>query len=86
MVLLLALKLKYPTQIYLLRGNHETMQINRTYGFYDECKRRFSVKLWRNFQDVFNCMPVTAIINDRILCMHGGLSPELTSLWKLKEI
>lgn len=78
--LLLCYKIKYPENFFLLRGNHESAQINRIYGFYDECKRRYSIRLWKIFSDVFNCLPVCALIDEKILCMHGGLSPELKSL------
>lgn len=84
--LLLAYKIKFPENFFLLRGNHESASINRIYGFYDECKRRFSVKIWRIFTDCFNCLPVAALIDDRILCMHGGLSPELRSLRQIRDI
>ena len=84
--LLIAFKLKYPETFNLLRGNHEVMAINRTYGFYDECKRRYSVSLWREFCLCFNFMPASAIIEQRILCMHGGLSPELHSLEQIKNL
>jgi serine/threonine-protein phosphatase PP1 catalytic subunit len=78
--LLLAYKIKYPKNFYLLRGNHECQQINRMYGFYDECKRRYGVKLWKEYALCFNMLPVAAVIDDRILCMHGGLSPDLNDL------
>lgn len=85
-VLLLCYKVKFPENFFLLRGNHECSQINRIYGFYDECKRRYSIKLWKAFSDVFNCLPVAALIDDKIFCMHGGLSPELKSMDKIKQI
>lgn len=75
--LLFAYKAKYPENFFLLRGNHECDNINRQYGFFDECKRRYSIKLWKRFSDAFSMMPVAARIEDRILCMHGGLSKEL---------
>ena len=75
--LLLAYKIKYPENFFLLRGNHECASINRIYGFYDECKRRYSIKLWKTFTDCFNCLPVAAVVDEKILCMHGGLSPDL---------
>jgi serine/threonine-protein phosphatase PP1 catalytic subunit len=84
--LLLAYKLKYPENFFMLRGNHECSSISRIYGFYDECKRRFSVKLWRTFCDLFNCMPFAAIIEEKIFCIHGGPSPELSSLEQISDI
>jgi len=85
-VLLLCYKIKYPENFFMLRGNHESDNINKTYGFYDECKRRFNVKLWKKFNDLFNIFPITAIIKDKILCMHGGLSPNLLNFDLLKKI
>jgi serine/threonine-protein phosphatase PP1 catalytic subunit len=84
--LLLAYKVKYPNNFFLLRGNHESSSINRIYGFYDECKRRYTVKLWKQFTDTFNCMPVAGLVEERILCMHGGISPELNSLEQIHKI
>mmetsp|Transcript_8650 Transcript_8650/g.15555 ORF Transcript_8650/g.15555 Transcript_8650/m.15555 type:complete len:305 (-) Transcript_8650:68-982(-) len=84
--LLLSFKLKFPENFFLLRGNHECASINRIYGFYDECKRRYSIRLWKTFTDCFNCLPVSAVVDDKILCMHGGLSPELNSLEQIKRV
>ncbi|KAK4768251.1 hypothetical protein SAY87_003392 [Trapa incisa] len=84
--LLLAYKIRYPDKVFLLRGNHEDAKINRIYGFYDECKRRFNVRLWKIFTECFNCMPVAALIDEKILCMHGGISPELQRLDQIREI
>lgn len=85
-VLLLCYKLKYPENFFLLRGNHESESITRIYGFFDECKRRYSPQLWRSFIDVFNCMPCCALVGEKILCMHGGLSPELTHLSQIRNL
>lgn len=84
--LLLAYKIKFPDNFFLLRGNHECASINRIYGFYDECKRRFSVRLWKAFTDCFNCLPVAAIIDGKIFCMHGGISPDLESMDQIRAI
>jgi serine/threonine-protein phosphatase PP1 catalytic subunit len=84
--LLLALGLKYPQHCHLLRGNHEAASINRLYGFFDECKRRYNTKLWKRFIDLFNCMPVAALVGGKILCMHGGLSPSMRSLDDIRAI
>lgn len=84
--LLLAYKIKYTENFFILRGNHECASINRIYGFYDECKRRYSPRLWKRFTDCFNCLPVAAIVADKIFCMHGGLSPELKSFDQIKKL
>jgi serine/threonine-protein phosphatase PP1 catalytic subunit len=85
-MLLLAYKVKYPENFFLLRGNHETAAISRQYGFFDECKRRYNIKLWRQFCDVFNCMPLCGIIDEKIVCMHGGLSPELKNFNLVRQV
>ena len=84
--LLLCYKIKFPQKVTLLRGNHESSVTNRIYGFYDECKRRYNVRIWRSFTDLFNWLPVAAIIDEKILCMHGGLSPELKNLQNITDI
>lgn len=84
--LLLAYKIKYPENFFLLRGNHECASVNRIYGFYDECKRRFNVRVWKVFTDCFNCLPVAALIDEKILCMHGGLSPDLHDLDQIRNL
>lgn len=90
-LLLLCYKIKYPENFFMLRGNHESANITKIYGFYDECKRRLplisgSHKLWKNFIDVFNSLPIAATINDKIFCIHGGLSPELMNLKQIEQI
>jgi serine/threonine-protein phosphatase PP1 catalytic subunit len=84
--LLLCYKIKFPEKVTLLRGNHESSVTNRIYGFYDECKRRYNVRIWRSFTELFNWLPVAAIIDEKILCMHGGLSPELKNIQNITDI
>ncbi|XP_011091428.1 serine/threonine-protein phosphatase PP1 isoform X1 [Sesamum indicum] len=84
--LLLAYKIKYPENFFLLRGSHECISINRIYGFYDECKQRFNVRLWKIFNDCFDCLPVAALIDDKLLCIHGGLSPDLVGLDQIRNL
>ncbi|KAK9343297.1 Metallo-dependent phosphatase-like protein [Lipomyces starkeyi] len=84
--LLLAYKIKYPENFFILRGNHECASTNRIYGFYDECKRRYNIKLWKTFTDCFNCLPIAAIIDEKIFTMHGGLSPDLNSMEQIRRI
>jgi serine/threonine-protein phosphatase PP1 catalytic subunit len=84
--LLLIYKIKYPNKIVLLRGNHESASINKIYGFYDECKNRVTLKSWKMFCDVFTFMPLAALIEGKILCMHGGLGPDLEKIHQIAKI
>ncbi|KGU04328.1 protein phosphatase [Candida albicans P87] len=86
-LLLLCYKIKYPENFFMLRGNHESANITKIYGFYDECKRRLpNHKLWKNFIDVFNALPIAAVINEKIFCVHGGLSPDLNNFDQIENI
>ena len=78
--ILLAYKVRYPDKMFLIRGNHECAEITRMYGFYEECKRKYNIALYRMFVDLFNNLPVAALIGDRIFCVHGGLSPNLIEM------
>ncbi|KAI8875938.1 serine/threonine-protein phosphatase PP-Z1 [Backusella circina FSU 941] len=85
-LLLLCFKIKYPENFFLLRGNHECANVTRVYGFYDECKRRTNVKIWRTFIDAFNTLPIAALVAGKIFCVHGGLSPSLHSMDDVRNI
>ncbi|EAX99620.1 Serine/threonine protein phosphatase PP1 isozyme 2, putative [Trichomonas vaginalis G3] len=84
--LLFAYKIKYPNNIYLLRGNHESATTNRDYGFRSECLTRYSNTIYTLFNDVFCWLPISALLDGKILCLHGGLSPDITSLESLQNI
>jgi diadenosine tetraphosphatase ApaH/serine/threonine PP2A family protein phosphatase len=82
---LLCLKLKFPSQVYLLRGNHESMAVTRVYGFYEECRAKYrEATIYDRCLELFNCLPFAARINKRIWTVHGGLSPFLHLLDQLE--
>ncbi|CAI2354458.1 unnamed protein product [Caenorhabditis sp. 36 PRJEB53466] len=78
-MLLFCYKIRYPSMIHLLRGNHECMKMNRLYGFHAELKHKRDTTMWRRFQDVFNQLSMCARVGERILCMHGGIPQHCTS-------
>ncbi|KAL8761565.1 MAG: hypothetical protein Q9184_002330 [Pyrenodesmia sp. 2 TL-2023] len=85
--LLVALKIRYPQRITILRGNHESRQITQVYGFYDECLRKYgNANVWKFFTDLFDYLPLTALIDNQIFCLHGGLSPSIDTLDNIRAL
>ena len=85
--LLVALKIRYPGRITILRGNHESRQITQVYGFYDECLRKYgNANVWKYFTDLFDYLPLTALIDNQIFCLHGGLSPSIDTLDNIRAL
>lgn len=78
-ILIFAMKLTYPTKIYLLRGNHESRQLTSFFNFRTECLQKFDQEMYEMIMVCFDVLPLAAIINGRFLCLHGGLSPELAT-------
>lgn len=86
-VYLLAMKLKYPNYITLLRGNHESSGTSYHFGFRDEIIRKYGdEKVWEFFLQTFNALPLGALISDKILCVHGGLSPHIKTIDDINKL
>ncbi|OEH78480.1 kelch repeat domain-containing protein serine threonine protein phosphatase protein [Cyclospora cayetanensis] len=90
--LLFALKVKYPRQVHLIRGNHEDPAINSLYGFQDECRRRLHedpndpASCWRAFNAAFEVLPVAALVEGCVLCLHGGIGGSIHSVAQLEAL
>lgn len=79
--LVVCLKVRWPERVTMIRGNHESRQITQVYGFYDECLRKYgSSDVWTMFTDLFDYLPLTALVENQVFCPHGGLSPNLDVL------
>ena len=74
--LLVCYKLRWPSRVHLIRGNHESRGVTQSYGFYTECHRKYgSASVWHYFTDMFDFLTLSVVINDDIFCVHGGGCP-----------
>lgn len=85
--ILFSLMLKYPENVYLLRGNHEFSSTNLIYGFQSELfGSNYNIQLWNQFNDAFNWLPLAAVISNQIFCVHGGLSPNMKTIYEVHTL
>ena len=88
-ILLFALKIRFPNQVFMIRGNHECANLNDNYGFREECTERYKDEgdsIWSMINDTLHHLPLCALINEQIFCTHGGISPSLNSLEEINNI
>ncbi|GAB4841206.1 Serine/threonine-protein phosphatase bsl1 [Ancistrocladus abbreviatus] len=88
--LLLALKIEYPESVHLIRGNHEAADINALFGFRLECIERMGendgIWAWTRFNQLFNHLPLAALIEKKIICMHGGIGRSINSVEQIEKL
>ena len=71
---LLALKLQYPKYVFMLRGNHETEEMTTDFNFRTQVLDRFDEDIYQEFLDLFDSLPLGCVVNNKLLCVHGGIS------------
>ncbi|KAL9228111.1 hypothetical protein vseg_003725 [Gypsophila vaccaria] len=88
--LLLALKIEYPENVHLIRGNHEAADINALFGFRLECIERMGendgIWAWTRFNQLFNYLPLAALIEKKIICMHGGIGRSIHAVEQIEKL
>ncbi|CAM6021262.1 unnamed protein product [Sphagnum balticum] len=88
--LLLALKIEYPMNVHLIRGNHEAADINALFGFRIECIERLGERdgiwAWQRINQLFNWLPLAALIEKKIICMHGGIGRSINHVQQIEAL
>ncbi|XP_042451466.1 serine/threonine-protein phosphatase BSL3-like isoform X2 [Zingiber officinale] len=88
--LLLALKIEYPHNIHLIRGNHEATDINALFGFRTECIERMGeqdgIWAWHRINKLFNWLPLAALIEKKVICMHGGIGRSINHVEQIENL
>lgn len=85
-LLLSAIKINYPKNFILLRGNHESRNMTENFTFREEAMNAYGLDIYNLFMDLFDAMPISCVVDGKYFGMHGGISPELKKLDQIDKI
>ena len=86
MMLLLAIKTNFPRKFIMLRGNHESRNMTESFTFREEVITRYDAQIYDLFMELFDSLPISCVVDDKYLAMHGGISPELNLIDDINKI
>jgi diadenosine tetraphosphatase ApaH/serine/threonine PP2A family protein phosphatase len=87
LLIILILKIKYPQNVFVVRGNHETFELSSQFGFKEQIIEMYQKdSLFQEFVDLFSYLPLGAVIDDQYFCCHGGIGPSFSKLSQIEQI
>lgn len=85
-LLLCAIKLNFKSTILMLRGNHECRQMTSFFNFKQECEIKYDLEVYDRIMEAFDCLPISCLINEKFLAIHGGISPDIDKVADITKI
>uniref|UniRef100_A0A6B2L0T7 Serine/threonine-protein phosphatase n=1 Tax=Arcella intermedia TaxID=1963864 RepID=A0A6B2L0T7_9EUKA len=85
-ILLFCYKLRYPNTFWMIRGNHECRHLTEYFTFKEECLFKYNSEIYDSLMDCFDALPVAALVDKKLFCIHGGISPEATMIDDVRSI
>ena len=85
-LLLCAIKLNYKTTVLMLRGNHECRQMTSFFNFKQECEIKYDLEVYDKIMEAFDCLPISCLINEKFIAIHGGISPDIDKVLDITKI
>ena len=70
----------------MLRGNHECRQMTTYFNFKNECEVKYDHEVYERFMEAFACLPISCLINEKFIAIHGGISPNIDRILDISKL